>query len=202
MKNTFKLILVSFLVGTIILSCDKKEGTEKTNYVKIGNNEFKLVDGSLENYGPDTDTADGWEYNGYNLDLILISDGLTISNSDGELSISGKGNAVYFELIVSAADQLVPGEYVFNDNYSDLPTGCFDYSEYYLNVDSSDEGSENDTEITSGKIVVNKSGDIYTITIDCKDEKGNTVSGNYKGTLNYFNYDDDTKSARAKFGRR
>lgn len=200
MKQSLKILLGFLLVGSMLVSCEKKDdndnGSEsKTNYFMVGSDEYTLSAGVLENYGEATDTD--WEYDGYNIDLTLVSNGISVSlDSDGFIEAAGTGHLLYFEMFTTGAEQLDNGEFVYDENSLAIKT--FDYADYALNynVDSEDESEEEKwVEIVSGKVTVNKTGANYSIDIDCKDDSGKVIKGNYTGTLLYSDVSDDMKAS-------
>jgi hypothetical protein len=67
--------------------------------------------------------------------------------------------------------------------------GTFDYGWVLINWDADIDDCDIDQDIEGGTVTVSKSGDVYEITINCTDEDGKTVTGYYKGTLKYYDYD-------------
>lgn len=194
MKKLVKLFCALFLASSMFISCDKDDDDNEKNHFTSGGKEYALTQGAFENYGL-TDTAD-YEHDGYNLDLFLFSDGFTIStDSDGEMDVTGTGQYLYFELFTSKGSEFDSREYTFNDSVP-YPVGTFDYGEFNLNY--SEDIDDNEIEITSGKVTISKDGDMYSISIDCVDENKNAVTGFYKGSLKYFDYTVEEKSAGIK----
>jgi hypothetical protein len=90
-------------------------------------------------------------------------------------------------------------DYIFTST-EPCSIGTFDDGGYVINYDSENEGDVDDDEFefTDGTISVSKSGNEYTITIDCTSENGKRITGFYKGTLRYFDWTVDDKSASLK----
>jgi hypothetical protein len=204
MRKLFNPIAGVFLLGLFLGGCGNDDGTEglagdenlnKKNHFKVGNTEYELSDGSLENYGED---VYGEWHEGYNLDLLLVSKNLKITQrEDGGMDVTGSGNAIYFEFFTSEGSSLDNGDY--EHGAADFfPVGTYDYASYYIDVDTGEE-EDNDVRISTGKITVKRDGQEYELTIDCKDEDGKAVTGYYKGTLQYFDYTSGSASSRILF---
>jgi hypothetical protein len=197
MKNLFKTFTGAVLLGVLLTSCNKDDDNENPtkNYFKVDDITYEISSGVLENYGIDY----AGQYEGYNLDLNLVSKGIQVSEDDyGEMEVTGSGQIIYFEMFSSNGLSLDNGDYNF-DGISPFPVGTFDYGDYAINWDENDEDW---IEISSGKVTVNKTGNEYEITINCTDENGANITGYYKGLLEYYNYDTESKSTRAIQKRR
>ena len=184
-------------MSTLLIGCDKddddKTGTK--NYLKIGDTEYDLSAGILENYGTDDDNS--WHY-GYNTDLTLYSAGLSLQiDEDDDYDVTGKGHGIYFEMFSNSGNSLNNGDYIFSST-EPYPIGTFAGGGYVINYDSENDDYEGEGDIVSGKVSVSKSGSEYSITINCTDENGAKITGFYKGTLRYFDYTVDNKSANLK----
>ncbi len=184
-------------MGIILFSCDNKddeEGIAQKNHFKIGEIEYELSKGTCENYGQMEDLE--WRYVGYNLDLILFSSGFAIKkDSDGEMTFSGSGHMIYFEMFSSKATEFDSRDYSFSTS-EPHPIGTFDYGDFSLSY--TEYNDENWVEIKSGKVSISKTGAEYSISINCISENGETVTGFFKGPLQYFDYTFETKSANLK----
>jgi len=178
------LIPVVVLVLCIFASCGKGDDDESTmpdNYFIVNGKTYELKMGYLQNYGTDPEF-----YEGYNLDLTLVSDGFTVDLAN--FDFTGTGDALYFEMFSSSADMLPAGDYTFDS--SELPpVGAFDYGECLLNFNASTGESTSSSEITGGKVSVSKNGSIYEITINCTTASGKTITGYFKGALTFMDFD-------------
>lgn len=193
-----KLFLGLFLVSSLLSSCDKDDndnGDTSKNYLKVGDTEYVLFKGAMENYGTNDNEDEEWNYDGYNIDLSLASEGISITtNSYGEMNYSGSGQLLYFEMFSSKGNEFDSREYTFS-SANNFPIGTFNDGEYSLAyTDDDDEWIE----ITSGEITISKSGSEYSITIACTDENDKSVTGFFKGSLQYFDNTTETKSASLK----
>ncbi|WP_439484503.1 hypothetical protein [Cyclobacterium plantarum] len=160
---------------------DDHNDLDKKNHLKIGSDEYDLSSGVLVNNGQDGGNE------GINLDLTFFSKNILISDDDnGGYSISGSGEIIQFDIFTSNDTFLDKGIYSFQ-NTSPYSIGTFAYGLYTVGWEKGDLSVDNTFRIVSGKISVDRNGEEYEITIDCKDENGNDVTGYYKGELQYFN---------------
>jgi hypothetical protein len=201
MKNMIKFLTGIFLVGSLLISCSKDNDASKRNYLKIGETEYILSKGTCENYGQ---MKDDHKYDGYNLDLALFSSDFTISTeSNGNMNVSGLGQIIYFEMYSSKDNEFDIGDYTLNLS-KPLPVGTFNYGDFVTSYSDennnivwvTDENDDNDwVKITSGTVSISKSDSEYSITINCISETGESVTGFFKGELQYFDYTEDAKPA-------
>lgn len=187
MKHLFKPIIAILLLSLIVGGCKKDEKETVKNYFNYNGTEFTLAKGFLENYGKSA--AD----EGNNIDLTLLSSAFTIHVKNGEVdSISGTGDALYFEIFTSLPDKLDVRDYLYDATES-YAAGTFDIGMVGMGFNMETEtGSAFD--ITAGKVSVTSNGSEYEITINCTTSNGKTITGYYKGPLAYYNYDKKKKS--------
>lgn len=182
------LILIN--MGFACCAVDDSQDPILTNHLKIDAIDYELSSGVLQNYGS------GGSYEGVNLDLMLFSRNLSIS-TDGEETLTGSGEIIYFELFTSNSTSLDNGDYTFH-NTPPYPIGTFSYGIYAIGWDSDENVEEGIVEITSGTVSVNKKGDEYEITLACKDAEGKDVTGYFKGRLQYYDLTSESEFARVK----
>lgn len=186
MKKYFYSIFWVLFVSFYFIRCEEAFQNDliKKNYLKIGNYEYDLSTGVLEY----NSQAEGNE--GFDLDLGLFSKNVIISGNDnGGYGILGSGEIIQFDMFTSNERFLDKGIYSFQ-NTPPYPIGTFSYGLYTVGWEQGDLSLDNTFRISSGKITVDKKGKEYEISIDCKDENGNDVTGYYKGALQYFNSSD------------
>lgn len=170
-----------------MVSCKKdKDKDGVANYFKVGETQYEVSFGTLENYGTDAES-----YYGYNLDLTLISSGIDV---DEYGDWTGTGKTLYFEIYSTSGTYLPGGEYTF-DNTSDIyPTFTFDYANYCINWT---ELTHTWVNLEEGTLTVTRDGSNYTIDLTGGvDQYSNAVTAHYSGTLEYLDY--SKKSAKAK----
>lgn len=182
MRN--RLINVSVFIVLLSLTffaCKKDtKDAELKSYFTYQDKNYELSKGMLQFYG---------EYNvdpsTFNFDIMLLSSGLTLSETTGNLT--GKGHAFIVEMFSSSETELVTGTYTFDINQTG-DANSFDYGFFFLNGDASTEVAEVEAEIKSGTVKVEKTGSTYKITINCIDEFDKPITGFYEGTLQYSDY--------------
>ena len=187
MKHLFKPIIAILLLSLIVGGCKKDKEETVKNYFNYNGTEFTLSKGFLENYGKSA--AD----EGNNIDLTLLSSAYTIHVKNGEVdSISGTGDALYFEMFTSLPDKLDVRDYLYDETES-FAAGTFDIGMVGMGFNMDTETGSN-FDITGGKVSVTSNGSEYEITINCTTSNGKTITGYYKGPLVYYNYDKKKKS--------
>ncbi|MCY1719764.1 hypothetical protein OU798_05385 [Prolixibacteraceae bacterium Z1-6] len=177
-----KLLIGVLLAVTLISSCNKDdEETATSNYLKIADAEYDLSAGLLENFG-----TDNWYY-GYLGKLILYSKGLSLQiDEENHYEFIGKGDAIYFVLFSSSEDVLDNANYVFTST-EPYSIGTFYEAGYTINFDTEDWDADESDDIVSGTVSISKSGNVYSISINCTGENSEKITGFYEGTLRYFN---------------
>jgi hypothetical protein len=181
MKNLFRPFIAVLLLTLFIAGCKKDKEETSNNQFSYNGTVFNLSQGFLENYG-----KSGTE--GYNIDLSLLSSGFTIHNKSGEVdSVTGMGNALYFEIFTSHADKLDVRDYIYDATESGAD-GTFDYGMIGMGFNMETElGSA--FQITGGKLSVTSVGSEYEITFTGTTSNNKAITGYYKGPLKYYNYD-------------
>lgn len=176
MKIRVKHLLSLLLLIGLAISCGKnnEEETTPVNHFKVNDTYYALSTGYQEDWGT------GSYYDGYNIDLVLISDGISVDFDT--YNATGKGHVLYFELFTAGENGIEAGEYVYADT-EPYDTGTFDDGAYMINLDLSTEDAEKTGYFKSGTITVTKSGSVYEISIDGTDSSGNKITGYYKGSL-------------------
>jgi len=183
MRKCFYSIFWVLFVSFFFIRCDEENQNDlvQKNHLKIGNDEYDLSTGVLK-YNRQAGANEGVD-----LDLALFSKNVIISGNDnGGYGILGSGEIIQFDMFTSNDKYLDDGNYVYQNN-PPYPIGTFSYGLYTVGWEQGDLSVDNTFRIVSGKISVDKKVEEYEITIDCKDEKGNVVTGYFKGELQYFN---------------
>jgi hypothetical protein len=193
MKNLKVMIFALLAVSMLFAACKKDDDDEsdQKNQMTIAGTEYDFSQGVIENYGT-------WSsVEAYNFDVTLLTSGFTIHEINGEIdSISGIGSGIVFELFSSDSTDLAVGEYVYDADAS-FTAGTFNFAGAVVNYNAdTEEGIEYD--ITEGTVTVSQNGGTYELTIDCKTDGDEVVTGYYKGSLKKYDYSDDKKSATIK----
>lgn len=180
MKTTNTRLMLSMiaLAGTMVFVSACKDDDDE----KKPSNSF-TYDGAKTNIktalfiydeDPSASPVTGADY--YRHELVLMSDGFTISGDD----ISGTGNAIDLEINGGSRD-LDPGTYNFTGTEEDAqPFEIWDAG-IYLNFNTlTSAGTIHD--FTAGKLIVSKSGDTYTIKVE-GTANGKAIEGQYIGPI-------------------
>jgi hypothetical protein len=174
MKHNLSKILLIVFCTLAIFSCSKDEDEAKPNnnitydgksYV-IATGVFDL-DATVDNFN---------SANGYYQDIILVDNNFTVSNG----GFSGTGNAVSISLI-SATAEIEAGTYNFQSVEAQYKPGDFTAGAVFVNFSMS-SGTGGRYQFTDGKVVVTKSGDTYTVTIDGTAD-GKEVKASFTGKV-------------------
>ena len=182
-----KLLLLILTFSLVACSGDddgnSSYSTSQSNVLSIDGTDYQLEDGWLVDFGQ-------WgASDAVNIDLELISYEFDINcNEEGDESAILDGQIIYFEMWTSQQGYLDSGTYEIvvqnnNNNYSPFNIS---YSDYALN--QNDETSY--INIDSGTVIVERSGNNYTISWDTIDSNGNVVAGSYNGILQFCVADD------------
>lgn len=183
------MLVLSLICVTFIRCCEREEDynppTQETNVLKIGKEEYKLTGGVLINNGQDPSSEEDKLYEGYELNLLLYSEGVTIyPNGEGE----GTGTIITFATFSSTDTHLDNATYTMATAVPPYEEGMF-FAGYQQ--DWSEEKEDEDAlMIRAGSLTVSRRDKEYKITFDCKDINGKTVTGSYAGSLLYFDGDE------------
>jgi hypothetical protein len=184
MKKNLNGLWVLIVLATMFSGCKKDSKDEaRNNAINYEGKEYALSTGYLEYYGKVSSKES------YNMDLTIISSGLTIRETNGEIdSVYGVGNVLYFEIFTSDSSFLDSRTFTF-DPQETYEAGTFDNGIVGLNLDViTFEGVY--FPVVSGTVKVNKSGDEYEVTVNCKNGTGKTITAYFKGPLKYYDYGD------------
>lgn len=180
MKKILTLLVGVSILGFLFVGCQKDAVTATTkNHIKYDGKEYELSNALLINQG-------GSKSNGYYFDLILMSSGVKLYESNGEIdSSSGVGHFIDLPMVSSKAN-FQAGEYIY-DAKETGDIGTFDYAFAGLDFNfSTEKGTVID--ITGGKVTVKNTGTEYEITINCTTASNKPLTGYFKGTAKYYDY--------------
>jgi hypothetical protein len=192
MKKITLFYFLSFAVVLMFISAcseDDDETVQPKNFVKIGGTTYELGSGFYENYG---ESLSG-DYEGFNIDLYLFSNGIKINSNGSDYEMSGEGQILYFELFSEKGEYIPSGNYFFSASET---IGTFDIGIYALNWEPEEENTVF-YDIASGTVDITRNGSEYAVNLDLVDSDGTNISGEYEGTLNYI--DSSTKKSKTFF---
>jgi hypothetical protein len=181
MRLLIKLSVLLLILATTGCKKDKDDDKSPTNYFTYDGATYELSQGFLENYGQ-------WGMDeGFNLDVTLVSKGLTAVEAGGELtSLSGTGDVVFFELYSTTGGELVADDYVYD--IDSFEPGTFEFGGLMIGFTGPDQFGQG-VYFTAGTVKIKKSGSQYEISFDCTTTPGKNATGYFKGNLKYYNYD-------------
>lgn len=179
MKNYF-LPRIFFLLLTLLSfsACSEDDDTPNDDDGGGSGNGNATYDGTTFNFtqGVVTDFGPG-EEGVYNFDIDLLSDDFDIDFENEE--INGRGKVLYFEMWTSQASELKEGTYKLSNGESDFGITFADFSEdFSFNLD---EGSLK--EAVEAEVILNRSGNIYSLEYTLNFSDGKTLTGNFEGDL-------------------
>lgn len=175
-----KSFYLLFIFGFIFFGCKKDEEVVPKNSMNYDGTEFELSGGVVLNFGQLSSSQGNAQV------LFLHSSGIKIHENNGKIdSTSGIGHTLYLEIFSPASTVLGDGEYNF-DPYYTYQAKTFGNAYTVFNANYATAKGEFH-EIMSGKVIVKKDGNDYTITFDCKEDlAGNKLTGFYKGALKIY----------------
>jgi hypothetical protein len=177
MKKTISKLLMIFIAGLLIFSCDKKkEEITPANQMEYNGKKYDLSQGL---WSSEVDDSKGIE----ELNLVLATSSLKIKQVNGKFDsvdgiITGASLIVYMKKGTKGLDA---GEYTADSNDEGKPNTF--YGGIMVNFDTNTLDGEALSTIEIGKFTVKNNGSIYEITLDGTDEEGKTVKLFYKGEL-------------------
>ena len=184
MKLIKTLPFAALVLLMVFTSCKKEEskdntGPSGTGTITYDGTVYTINQAEGENYGKDATFHEG-----YNIDLIFVTDGIVIQN---DTIASGSGYAIYLESFVPKDTQIDSGVYTYSDGTSG-PHPLFTFS------DNSDIfGGNFDTGATSWESFVDgstytvvKNGNSYSVTFDLTTDSGKKLTGTYSGGIPIF----------------
>ncbi|SDB83162.1 hypothetical protein [Williamwhitmania taraxaci] len=178
MKRVF---FVLFSIAIIFSGCSKDDDDKAPG---VGTITYKGVTYSMPrgfiDYYPTTPSSTP-----YNLSLTLHTEGL---NYDGIIP-TGTGSYIAVDFLSTSSKEITPGAYTINH---ETIAGTVIEADLYLNVDFADYDATK-VSIVSGTITVAKSNSEYTITLNGKNYKDESITGTYVGSLEYFVVEDGRK---------
>jgi hypothetical protein len=179
MKKISQLLFMALMV--VFSACsddDDNNNPAQNNILNIGDNEYELKAGSIEDYGL-------YSNNLYNFDIVLATSNVTIV--DGEIIPQDQIlSGIYFELFTNAENDLSTGTYNLVD-FQNIANQTFEICDIYENVDVTlEEENGSLSELVSGTFSVLSNGPEYEFEFSGVDNLGQNITGYYKGNLVYL----------------
>ena len=168
-----KLLLLLFVFGLFACSSDSEDDNQQENIIRIGNQEYPIEKGILQNWGllgNDTDIADCPKC----YDFTFVFGESTLPNNFSSDDYSYKGYYIDIGFV--------------SENINPLGNFSTYGEDYDLTFDSSNNKVETWVALNPGSFSVEKSGNIYTLVYNSKDENGNIVEIYYKGVISNWKY--------------
>jgi hypothetical protein len=193
MRLTLRALFALMIAGAALTSCNKDDDDDDAtpeSYFMYDGKTYELTQAYIENYGE-------WEPGVYNLDLTMMSKGFTVNTSNGQIqSVTGTGNALYFEMYTSDSTKLDNRTYTYDE--MSTANGTFDFGVIGINFNiATQTGTQH--MVMSGTVTVSKSGSVYTITWDLTEENGKKVTGKYKKAITVSNVDWKSPESKAEY---
>ncbi|PTN07687.1 hypothetical protein [Mangrovibacterium marinum] len=176
MKRRLKYWWHLLLLVVLLPGCAKTDEDvgRPENFLQVQDRVYELNYGYLEDWGR------GDYYQGDNVDLVLVSEGISINFDNYD--VSGSGHILYLELFTDRKAGVARGKYRYS-NAEPYQTGTFDDGEYLVNFDIVTEEAQSVGYFKSGVVTVKRRGAVYEITIHGTDLAGRKITGFYKGRL-------------------
>jgi len=160
--------LLSFML--LISACKKDKEESNLNQFTLNEESYDLAKGFLVEYGENSNGSYDW-------DVTLTSSSISYSESLGDFT--GQGDAIYMDLNTSSATGLVAGTY----NYSTI-RDAFTFVVALAATDAIiSSGTGTFVDLTAGTIDVSVNGNETTFDLDLRTSTGETLTGNFTGTL-------------------
>jgi hypothetical protein len=168
------------MTGIVFMGCAKDQ-PEVGSHFKYDGKTYSLSKGFFENYGKSNGTG------GFNLDLTLLSSQINMVEQNGGVEyLTGKGQAMYFELFSSLASNLEKGSYTFDADGIGAH-GTFVYASMIIDVNFP-QSTAQEIKVKSGTLtVIKNSSSDYELVWDCVLENGKNFTGQYRGKVGWYN---------------
>jgi len=189
MKSTFKLLLTVMAISVLFTNCKKDNkddgGTTDPNAVSgtftVGSTTYNFKGAFGDKYG-----ADSSYHQGFNIDMILYSDGINIVNVGGVPdSVYGQGAIIYLESFMPTENSFADGTYAYSDN---VPHPLFTFS-FFSDIGMGDYTTSNInfSSITGGTYTLSTLSDgRRNISFNLNLDGGGKITGTFSGPISYF----------------
>lgn len=178
MKKTYLFLSMALLLA--VSACKKDEDDDDSTQpfpqeLVVDGTRYELGTAFMEHY-PD------FGVNSENLDLFMLTDGVTVyyNNDNYPDSISGNGYILYFEMFSADSTYLSAGTYVADTTY-----GQGTFATAFLAPITNGE-VDNDEQLNSATVEVARDNNTYTITGSGKDDMNRDFNFSYQGAIAIF----------------
>jgi len=178
----YKKAFYALLAGSLLFTSCRKDDDDDNNDTNAFPQEL-VIDGTRHELGfAFMESYADFGNNSHNLDLLLLTDDLTIhyDASNYPDSVSGNGHILYFELFSTDSTFLSAGTYGFDTNYA-----AGTYSSAFLAPVVNGEVSDPD-QLQSGTVEVVLNDNVYTITGSGKDSILGDFNFSYQGAITIY----------------
>jgi len=193
MKKLFIIAISAVTLSLLIVNCNKSTVPPANTFkdsITYNNKVYDVNTGLLEYYGK-------IKGSGFNIDLTLVSSGLTPVVVNGVVdSIKGTGNGINFEIFTTKSTSLDIGDYNFDASKTGA-AGTFDYANTILDFNTVTQKGI-DLDIKAGKVTIKQIASEYELNFSCTGVDGKSVTGYYKGSLQYYDNSSIMKSGKIK----
>jgi hypothetical protein len=172
-KNFLKTFVALMALGLVFASCSKDDSEEPgVGSVTYKGETYSMTRGFID-YAPSVTRG-----NLYDLECTIHSAGLNLDK------LSGTGNSISFNFWSTSSAEITPGTYTIGSN-SRVLDNVISGASLLIGINLNEFSVDTEVDITSGTVVVAKTGSTYTFTINCKNSSNEAITGTYKGTLDY-----------------
>ncbi len=185
-----RLLLLFLVFGLFACSSDSDDDNDnqQENVIRIGNQEYPIEKGVIQNWG--TISQDDVEWNedlencvGY-YEMYLVFGESSMPNNIFSSGHVYTGHYIYIGFLSENLDG--------QGNYSGIPMGNCNFVEADYDLTYNEQGGGTDDEswvpADGGSLSVEKSGNIYTVEFNSTDENGNIVEVYYNGLISYWEH--------------
>ena len=181
------LVFVFFTLMLTALSCSSDDDGDVVAAVsgslKVGDTEYELKAGIIENYGSIGDNL-------YNFDLSFVDTNITIVN-DEPVPENNVLTLINFELFTNNPNNITEGEYFLSESIN-ITNQTFAYVAILENIDiNSDIEIEEPPFFVEGSLQVLSNGPIYEIEFTGTDNLGREINGNFSGPMTILDYSNE-----------
>lgn len=166
--NNLKNLSILFILGFIVLSCEKDDGPSQLGTLQLGNDEYSLTHGIIRNWGQLNAGQENYNY------TLEVSNAQIVYFSSGNSNYEEGGIGLNFELYSSDSELILDGDYSYEPTH--IPYSFI--TGYIISHDS-----ENERVIKNGVISFKNSDSGYEIDYKGITTVGDSVICNYKGDL-------------------